>query len=959
MSTSGASVTGVSSLFGRDVELGVLDRLLEEARSGRGGTVVMTGEAGIGKTRLVDEAMERARSTCMAVAAGASDEAEPDRPFAPFVEALGLDERGGGDHGPLSRLISGADDPPRPLASGAGHGDLGRVIGESIVAQVEQGAAATPMLVVVEDLHWADPATLRVLPTLARVARQLPLALIATTRPFPRPAGLGKALADLAAAGAHTLAIPPLNPADAGRLAAEAAGRDLAAAWVATAAGNPLLVLELARSQAEVSDRAPEPERPSDVAATVRRAVVARLGDLPAPTREILAVASVLGRRFRVDLLAAVTGRPAAHLLAALGDALAAQILGEEGDDLAFRHDLVRHAVYGEVSQALRAGLHRQAARVLREGGFPALQVAEHLVAGAAPGDGEAVAWLAEAALVAAPRAPDTAVKLLTHASRLAGPTGPQADALAAELAPLLVQIGLGDEAEQLVRQVLDRGPVPSVEVALHRGLAHVLWGRGWIEPATARLRAAADVTGVAPAAAAGARGLAGYLAMFLGQPGPGAALARAALADGEEYGDDFARGVALQALAVAAAADARTEDALTLAARAVAVAAATADPAVGLLQHHLTLGLVQLDADRFDEAEATLQEGLARSEARGAVAWLPLFHCILAMRRILSGDWDDGLAEVDTGLALSDEIGTRLHVPFLRGMAAWTAVHRGDVPAARAHMDEAVREFLLATTDVWQAEASDGLAFASPRWPLEWGLWIGAHIEEAAGDGEAALAYARSAWAAATPLRFFLGYRLFGPDLVRLATRAGDRALATDVAGEVAEGARRSGVAGASAAAMRCLGLANGDARMLASAAEAYASTPRVTERAFTAEEAGDALAREGQRDDAVVHLEVALELYERFGAAHPAARAQASLRALGVRRRRPRREGPGTGWGGLTPTEARVATLAAEGLTNRQIGERLFVSPRTVETHLGHCFAKLAVTTRSQLAAEVVRHR
>ena len=138
----------------------------------------------------------------------------------------------------------------------------------------------------------------------------------------------------------------------------------------------------------------------------------------------------------------------------------------------------------------------------------------------------------------------------------------------------------------------------------------------------------------------------------------------------------------------------------------------------------------------------------------------------------------------------------------------------------------------------------------------------------------------------------------------------------------------------------------------------DAYAQGPRPFELALAAEDAGAAFARHGDPAAAAPLLQRALAAYERLDAARPAARAEAGLRQLGVRRgRRGARQQPQLGWGSLTPTEQRVVALVAEGLSNPQIGERLFVSHRTVQTHLAHVFAKLGISSRTQLAAEAAR--
>jgi len=928
---------------GREPELTVLRALVESASSGAGGSVLVEGEAGVGKTRLVAELLRGLDRGQLRVVTAAAEELDGDRPFRPVADALAV-----------APAIDD-DDPDRPAAAedrgaawlASAATDLSFSIAESLAAAVEEIAAPAPCVVVVEDLHWADAGTLRVVRALARSACRSSIALVLTARPFPRSAELGRTVDALASAGGTLLPVGPLAPEQAMALARAAAGAGAVSdVHVAAAGGNPLLIVELATALAEEPDLGPA------MALSVRSVVLRRLRGLPKPTVDALKAASVLGRRFRVDHLAALTGLDPVQLVPVLEDALAAKVLGDEGGELTFRHQLIRDVVYDELAPALRQAVHRQAARALNDFGAPPLEVAEHLVAGAGPGDREAVGWLAAAAAFAAPRSPGSAVRLLEHARGLSRDPL-EADRLAAELAPLLVQVGRAGAAAALSRDVLAHDPGPEVQALLRRGLGEVLWTKGWLEPAVRELEAAAAVVGAPAQARAEATGLAAHLRVYLGEPDTDAADASVV----QVAGGGFAECVSLQTFAMRAAASARQAEAVDFAARAVSVAVGSRSPRIGLLHPHLTLGLVLLDADRFEEADAALHEGRRRAETRGALAWLPIHHCVLAMVRVLTGDWDDGLAEVEVGLGLAEEVGTRLYVPFLHGMAGWVGIQRGDLDRAQASLDAAVREFLEATTASWQAEASRDFAAAEARWPLEWGLWINAHLQEARGHPNQALADLESAWSLAAPLRYFMGYRLFGPDLVRLAVAAGNRLLAEAVSEEVAEGARRSGAVGAEAAALRCRGLLEGDGDALAAAADGFWSCRRRAEAALAAAEAGTTLAAGGRRAEAVEHLERALQFFEEVGAQWPRARTEAALRRLGVRHRR---TGPGTvrvGWDSLTPTEVRVARLAADGLTNRQIGQRLFISGRTVETHLGHVYGKLGLATRTQLAAEVAR--
>jgi DNA-binding CsgD family transcriptional regulator len=200
----------------------------------------------------------------------------------------------------------------------------------------------------------------------------------------------------------------------------------------------------------------------------------------------------------------------------------------------------------------------------------------------------------------------------------------------------------------------------------------------------------------------------------------------------------------------------------------------------------------------------------------------------------------------------------------------------------------------------------------------------------------------------------------VLGPDLIRLALTSGDAERALAVAAAVAGLAGRNEVASLAGAALRCRGLADGDAETLAAAVRAYQPSTRPLELAGACEDAGAAYARQGHPDRARPLLEQALTIYEQLDARRDLARTETVLRQAGIRRgRRGPRGRPQFGWPSLTPAEQAVASLVADGLTNPEIGERLYISRRTVQTHLAHVFAKLDIASRAQLAAEVIRHQ
>ena len=204
------------------------------------------------------------------------------------------------------------------------------------------------------------------------------------------------------------------------------------------------------------------------------------------------------------------------------------------------------------------------------------------------------------------------------------------------------------------------------------------------------------------------------------------------------------------------------------------------------------------------------------------------------------------------------------------------------------------------------------------------------------------------------------LEYPAIGADLVRLALADGDRSQAREVAAAVTAVAEANDIAWMTGEALRCQGLAGDDPEVLAAAAAAHGRGARPYQLARASEDAASAFARRGQAGRAGPLLGRAAGIYERLGAARDLARAEATLRDAGARRgRRPARDRPRFGWASLTPTEHAVAGLVTEGLSNPQIGARMYISSRTVQTHLAHIFAKLDISSRAQLAAEVTRRQ
>jgi len=383
--------------------------------------------------------------------------------------------------------------------------------------------------------------------------------------------------------------------------------------------------------------------------------------------------------------------------------------------------------------------------------------------------------------------------------------------------------------------------------------------------------------------------------------------------------------------------------DALQIADDAVLLA----DQSPGRLGHrypvHIPRGFILAALDRLDDARTTIETGRRISEEHG-IRWpLASYHAVRAFERFIAGHWDDAIAEIEAGAGLASETGHSYSLILGRGLMSLIRLHRNDLPGARD------------ATAVTAGQLSD----VSPR-QGNWSAWAQALLLEADGDTVQALAILGGCWDRCTSCGLVREYPVIGADLVRLALAAGEAGRARDVAAAVTGVASRNEVPWITGAALRCQGLAENDAGILDAAVSAYARGSRPLELALAAEDAGAAFARQGNVARAGQLLDQAITVYERLDAARDLARAEAALRQMGVRRgRHVTHSRAQSGWPSLTPSERAVVDLVAEGLSNPQIGQRPYVSRRTVQTHLAHVFAKLHITSRTQLAAEAIRHR
>jgi DNA-binding CsgD family transcriptional regulator/tetratricopeptide (TPR) repeat protein len=936
------------SLQGRLRELELLDACLDRAAAGTLQAVLVEGEAGIGKTRLLDTVLRQAGERGFRVFLGRTDEVERARPFGALVEALGC--------------IAGAGEPRRAEIGRLLTGDLGtgrepieptrdpglqfRLV-DAFVDLVEELALAAPIVLALEDLHWSDSSTLLTVRALGRRLTSLPVALLGTLRPLPRVPELEGVVDLLTRDGARHLILEGLDEQAVAALVADLVRVEPSAtllAEVADAGGNPFFVIELLRALGEegaievVDGRAEVGEH--SLPPSLRLRILRRLSFLSPETLHFLQVASALGSTFTLGDVATVIGRTMPSLIGSISEAIRSGILQEREERLGFRHALIRDAIYENLPKDVRSRLHLEAGRRLAAAGAPALRVADQFALGAANKDTEAVAWLRRAVRETASRDPVIAIGLLRRAIELlpADARGKH-DELRAELAVLLAYAGRPAEAETVVHEVLAAPHDTSLEGSLRTALVQALFAEGRWADVVSEVEAAQRHPHV------GERDRGRLLAekalarIWSGDLDGATADAEEAIRLGKLVNDPVAVCFGLGHLSVVADQRGDFSKGLELAREGVEVAT-RADTADAERRHpHIALGMALVAADRLREAGATLEEGRRLGEQAGTAWDLPLYHVMLALPLYHLGEWDDAVAEIEAGLALADEVGSGLGRVTALSLLGDIAVHRNDLHAAEKSIE--------AATAIVQR--------LGPQWGMGWLTLARAHLLDAAGDADGAFAILREAWEAATAAAGIESALRTGPTLARAAARGGNDELVRAVASAMESMAGRAAVPYAEGGALLCRALTDHDGDIALQAVEAYRASERAPEIAAACEDAGRLLGVGGQAADL---FDMAIATYERLGAARDAARVLATMRELRIgRKRRGARKRPASGWEALTPSELEVVRLATEGLTNPEIGQRLFISRRTVQTHLAHAFRKLDISSRVELAAEAGR--
>ncbi len=923
---------------GRGHEAGVLRDLVAGVKAGVGGVVLVVGEQGVGKSALLRAGLGEAEGQGCRLLWGAADELGQRIPLWLMTEIVGAAEGGSAGGG-----VMGGD----AVAAGV----------ERLLAVVDRLCAESPVVLVAEDLQWADEASLLVWHRLSRAVSQLPLLLAGSCRP-----GAGGDVARLRRGvgerGGVVLDLGPLAEEEvrelAGVLAGGRPGRRLAGA-AERAGGNPLFARELVdglvrEGRVRVSGGVAELSGGGGVRVPVSlvAAVQGRLGGLPEDAVGVLRWAALLGAEFSVRDLEVVSGRSAGELMAVVDAAAGAGVVVEAGVRLGFRHGLIRQVLYEGMPAGLRAALHVQAARMLAGAGAAPERVAAQLVpAGLEPAPGQeagvpvddwVVAWLADAAPVLIYRTPQVAAELLRGVLGQLRESDPRRAGLEANLVAALFRLGLYEEAERAGVRLLAGDTDPRQEAETAWLVAYSMIRTGRLEEAIAQITRRLARPGLAASQTARLRAL---HAMTLGSTA-GAdraeAVARQALAEAEQGGDRLAAGYALYALG-----------SVSVRQRQVAVGLGYLDRALSLIEmdpQATDLRLLLLtgkagdlsNLDRQAEAIAAAGQALALAERAGTPR-VHVVRCALGNLHFESGEWDDALAELEQAPAGVGPVNMRLAI---HGTIALIAGHRGDRETAARHLRVVDEEHLT-------VGVSPGLASWS---------WLARSLA-VEQDGR----LAEAAAVLAECLRPGIAEQIPGIGdvaipLARLALASGDRETAEAATRLAAAEAEREPIPYKTAMADHCRGLVTGDPVPVLSAAAYFLRVSRPLYRAQALEDAAALEAGRGELAAAQRHLADAIAIYTALGAAWDVERAGARLRPFGVRAVRAFRARPASGWEALTPTEVKVAYLVADGRSNPDVAAALFLSRNTVQTHVSHILAKLGARSRAEIIREAVRH-
>ena len=908
----------VLPLVGRVSEAAVLSDALDALADGRGCFIYIVGEAGIGKTRLIAGLTAWATDRHVTVRGTSADETDRLRSWSTIDGLL----RG------FDRLA------PHPF--------------DRALRAIETESATGPLVIVIDDVQWADADSLEFLRMLARRAAVLPVLLVAAARP-DCPSAAGRRLYEFSLRNGRALHLGPLSLVETAELVGimgiDGEGDPDAARLVQGAGGNPFLITEVLRHAGSVSRHdegmASKPFRNGPVpmidSTIVARVMGRMLEGTDEDSERLIRSAAALPPGFGCDELAVVADRSVSDVASWSLALVRSGLLNELGRGLCFRHSLLREIVRQSTPIAVADVLRRAAVDFLGRHDGPIDRAVVCLLDGFDAANNDEL----ETALQLAKRARSTnamaCADLLSAALPRLSPGDSRYQQVVVDLGWSLLAVGRADEVPALISKHFGSNPahVP-VELLSLEGSAMALAGRldlalqryegydiGRIE-AEFDTNDPAVVDAVAELASGWVstgdlHGGLGLLEWVEGSATPSSPTRLASI--------EATRALSCGVSGRFTASIGHARASLRSIAQGTGPIVTPASPVVSI-----ALGL-DLNGDS-DAALAVLRD----RDLPGIVpAWTePLFQFAASIVLFRRGDWDDALTEADAGLAAADEVGLRLSVfwPYAVSALIHLARNRRDLAAAA----------LANCTDVTGSRSvgTEWLTFAAAMLQTDNG-----EIETASATLQAVCAFLIDAELDA----LLLG---IGPATARLAIRTGQPSSLPALEAGLFRLVDKSCSPVAMATAMWVHGLIRKDGAALTAASDQFAAVNRRPDAARSAADAAVALQMAGATLESRRLAQRAFEGFDRLAAESDHARLRADLRDVGLNvrpRRAPSR--PVAGWNSLTPSELSIVELVGDGLTNGEISDRLFVSRRTVESHLSRVFTKVNVTSRTQLVA------
>jgi DNA-binding CsgD family transcriptional regulator/tetratricopeptide (TPR) repeat protein len=957
-------------LVGRADELGWLERTLDQLDRGRPAAIEVAGEPGIGKTRLLRELSDRAEARGFLVLAGVASELEQDVPFSVFVDAV-------------DEYVAGLDPERLALLDDATRSDLAHVFPSlvppasrrpvalqherfrshrAVHELLERLTGSTPVALVLDDVHWADAASLELLGALLRRPPAAPVLIALGIRRGRLPDRMAAAFDRAARDGTLTrIELGPLTLADA---------RDVLGGTVDTAAGtalyeesggNPFYLRELARGLDRVLSH------PSDAielssAIGVPAPVAAALRDeaamLSTPARALLEGAAVAGDRFEPELAAAAADVTEDAAIDAVDELLQLDLIRETDVPrrFRFRHPLVRRAVYESTPAGWRLRAHERCAEALAARGAGVAARAPHVERSARAGDGPAIAVLREAGEEAARLAPSSAARWFGAALRLLPDTAPseQRVALLLERARCLGATGRFDESRADLLACMEIAPEAAEDLRVRlatacAGVEHLLGlqqeAHRHLASSLADLRRPESIEAVALMIELTTD------ALHRNDVEAMCVWAERAVAVAGRLPERslLAAAVAVRAWAFAFAGDSRRAPAYGDEATAL-VDGLSDNEVAGRLGAIAHLASAELYLDRFAAAERHARRALQIGRATGQSDLYPVVVVMLGRSLWLQGRPIEAAALFDGAAEAARLAGNVQSLAWNLVNRSFAALALGQLDIALASAEESFE--LVRETDPGPLTALSAAALAAAL--VETGRAdraVEVLITRAGGDELGRLG---GGWRA----RFL-------ELLTRAQLEAGERDEAERSAHAARECADAVGLPTAAAMAdlaAAALALDSGDATLAAEralvAADAFGSVAAPFDGARARVLAGRALVAAGEPERAAAELQLAAAAFESFGATRYRDQAERELRKLGLRvQHRSQRNAGEAGVASLTERELDVARLVVDRRTNHEIATALFVSQKTVETHLSNIFRKINVSSRADLARAVER--